>query len=156
MQMYDIIIKNYHCLKEAHWFMENKQSAAKSGNLKISEDVIVSITKIAVSNIKEVKEITPFNKSCPNGMAMFKNTVHKIKEKKNKSEQSENISKKSGMIKVNFLGDVLEITISVIVKGGSKIIEVAERIQEAVKSSVQSMTGIPVSRVNVNINGISF
>ena len=63
--------------------------------------------------------------------------------------------KKNNLIKVKLLGDIVEITLAVIVEQGYKVIMVAESIQDSVKSSVQSMTGITVSRVNVIISGIS-
>ena len=46
------------------------------------------------------------------------------------------------------------ITILIITEQGSKAVNVASAVQESVKSAVQSMTGIPVSKVNVNIVGI--
>ena len=42
------------------------------------------------------------------------------------------------------------------IKAGVNIPETAEKIQSAVKEAVQNMTGIAVSRVNINIAGIVF
>lgn len=43
-----------------------------------------------------------------------------------------------------------------ILAGGYKIPAVAEKVQKAVKESVQSMTGITVSRVNMVVAGVRF
>ena len=46
--------------------------------------------------------------------------------------------------------------ISVNLKYGANIPEVAETLQKAVKDAVQNMTGITVSKVNVHVAGIVF
>ena len=48
------------------------------------------------------------------------------------------------------------IDIHVNIKSGVNIPQVAEKIQAAVKEAVQNMTGIAVSRVNIDIAGIVF
>ncbi len=42
----------------------------------------------------------------------------------------------------------------VILKQGAKIQETAAAIQQSVKSAVQSMTGKPVTRINVHVEGM--
>ena len=49
---------------------------------------------------------------------------------------------------------VAEISISVQVNYGARIPSLCEHVQENVKSSVQNMTGVTVSRVNVIVAGI--
>ena len=44
----------------------------------------------------------------------------------------------------------------IVVKHGYNVISVCEKIQEAVKSDIQAMTGITVSKVNVVVSGVSF
>jgi uncharacterized alkaline shock family protein YloU len=44
----------------------------------------------------------------------------------------------------------------VIVDFGSRIPDVAARIQEGVKKAIESMTGLTVVEVNVNIQGVTF
>ncbi|MEG0615566.1 MAG: Asp23/Gls24 family envelope stress response protein, partial [Oscillospiraceae bacterium] len=65
-------------------------------------------------------------------------------------------SSKNDSIKIKPVGDVVEVSISVIAKQGHKVTTLAEAIQERVKTDVQSMTGVTVSRVNVSVAGISF
>ena len=60
----------------------------------------------------------------------------------------------SSPVQVSLSKEAAVITISIITEQGSKAVNVASAVQESVKSAVQSMTGIPVSKVNVNIVGI--
>lgn len=48
------------------------------------------------------------------------------------------------------------IDISIIVKYGVRIPDVAWKIQEKCKQAVESMTGLEVKKVNVNVQGVSF
>lgn len=48
------------------------------------------------------------------------------------------------------------IDLYVMVDYGARIPEVAQRVQERVKSAVESMTGLKVVEVNVHIQGVAF
>lgn len=48
------------------------------------------------------------------------------------------------------------VNIFVIVEYGSKIPEVALKVQENVKTAIESMTGLKVIDVNVHVQGVSF
>lgn len=125
----------------------------KDGTLKISEDVIATISRLAVNDIKGVEEIVPVHEqvnSKPDKASITKK-IASIRL----ADIKKIIPDKKRHIKVKLLGDVVEITISIVIKYGYNVITVAESIQQAVKSSVQSMTGITVSRVNVIVSGIS-
>ncbi len=56
---------------------------------------------------------------------------------------------------VQFTDGIAEISVHIIVRYGSKIPSLGEKIQENVKSSVQNMTGITVSKVNIVVAGIA-
>lgn len=105
------------------------------GALRISEDVIASIVKNSVSETDGVYSIYPAKKTIRDFFV-----------------QKEN----AGDIRIVLNEDVVEISLKIIVKGGSKAISVAENVQANVKNSVQSMTGIAVSRVNVVVADIVF
>lgn len=105
------------------------------GTLKISEDVIASIVKNSVADTDGVYSILPSRRSIKNFFL-----------------QKEDY----GDISVCLNKDVVEISLKIVVKGGSKAIAVAENVQSNVKSSVQSMTGIAVARVNVIVSDIVF
>ena len=57
-------------------------------------------------------------------------------------------------VKVSVSKEAAVIDISIVTEQGSKAINVASAVQASVKSAVQNMTGIAVSKVNVNIAGI--
>ena len=59
-------------------------------------------------------------------------------------------------IDVNVNGDSVEIYLGVTVDFNCKVKNIAEKIQQKIKDEVQNMTGIIVTRVNVNIDGVVF
>lgn len=102
------------------------------GLLRISEDVVI---KIAASAVNEIK-----------GVEAIKSDRGIIKK----------IFTRDDPIRIKIFGDVIELSVDVVVKYGCNVISVCEKIQEAVKSSVQETTGITVSKVNITVSGISF
>ena len=107
----------------------------QQGTLKVSDDVIATIARLATSEVDGVEGLT---KASVSFKQMFVNPG------------------KNGSIKIKLAGDVVEISISVIVKFGNRVTTVAEHIQNRVKADVQNMTGVTVSRVNVSVAGIVF
>lgn len=105
------------------------------GTLKVSDNVISTIAKQAISDIDGVAGLY-----CSEDL--FKQYFIK------------NI--KSDAIRIKLIGDVVEITVSIKVLAGAKVKTLSEHVQEKIKSDVQSMTGITVSKVNVVIAGIEF
>ncbi len=101
------------------------------GLLRISEDVVVTIATAAINEIKGVECIRPSD-------GFIRNLFFR-----------------SEPVNVRIAGDVVEINADVVVKQGYNAVTIAERIQESVKSDIQSMTGIAVSKVNVLISGVS-
>ncbi len=112
----------------------DKQKSSKKGSLKISEEVIATIAASAALEIDGVEELAPAKSSLKN---VF-------------------IKPKQGNIIIAPMGDVVEISIGIVVKNGCKIAKVCEELQHNVKESVQGMTGITVSRVNVIVSAVSF
>jgi uncharacterized alkaline shock family protein YloU len=106
-----------------------------SGSLKISEDVISTVAKLTINEINGVHSLAPSSAS-----------VMEIVAKTGATKS----------IKIDLNGDVAQIDISVILKSGHKIKDVAERIQTAVKDAVQNMTGVAVSKVNIYVAGVKF
>ena len=112
--------------------MEKTEKDVK-GRLMISEDVI---STIAVNAVKDIDaEIKPQPKS----------VIDIITQKP-----------ESRRVKVGYVDDVVELSISITVKNTAKATAVAEQVQEKVKSAVQSMTGLTVARVNVTVADIAF
>lgn len=102
----------------------------EAGEVKFSTDVISSIVEIAINETKNSKS--------------SKSLVDKVMNK-------------GTMIKVaNFDDGNIDITIGILVKYGVNIPEVAINVQENVISNVESMTGLTVKNVNVNVDGLYF
>lgn len=106
------------------------------GNIKISVDVVSTIAGIAASGIDGV--------SCM--YTSFADGVAKRFGAK----------KTNSGVKVAMTNDSASIDLYIVVEYGVKIPELAWSIQESVKSNVESMTGLSVSKVNIHIEGISF
>lgn len=113
----------------------NKNTEAQTNSIKISEDVITRIAEIAVGNVDGV---SAFTKSKVKFGTLFK---------KENSEAAIDVHSENGSV---------DITVNIVVSYNTKVKKIAERVQEKIKSDVQNMTGIIVSKVNVIIDGISF
>lgn len=105
------------------------------GQVQIADDVIAVIAEIAALEVE--------------GMAATGNT---------KTDFVQAISrKKTGKgIKVEVGEGCVSIDVTGSVKYGVKIPEVCVNVQKKVKSSVETMTGLEVTQVNVHIVGVVF
>ena len=118
---------------------ENKQYitlAQTNGSVMISEDVVATIIENAIAEVEGVIGLST----------------------KPGADIAELIGKKNwgrGM-KITIAEDnELSVDCNVIVAYGQSVVAVAKAIQDAITSAVESMTGVKVSSVNVNICGIS-
>ncbi len=113
--------------------MENKISG-ESGNLRISEEVVAVIAGIATTNVEGVAGMSG---GIAGGIAQLlgKNSFAKG-------------------VKVSVHEKEAVIDIFVIVNFGVRIPEVAFKIQENVKKSVENMTGLQVKEANVHVQGV--
>ena len=59
-------------------------------------------------------------------------------------------------VKIELDNNEVVIDLFVIVKYGVKIPDVAFSIQNSVKNSVETMTGLKVRAVNINVQGVTF
>ena len=111
-------------------------SASDQGSVRISEDVIASIAAIAASETEGVGNLY-------SGIG---------------TNVAEFLGKKSLAkgVKVVFHGDLVEVEVSLLAQYGYSICEVSKNVQSAVRSSIQSMTGMRTSAVNINVGGVSF
>ena len=75
----------------------------------------------------------------------------------NISDIAERLGKKnfSKGVKLEVNDNAVEIELSLFVKSGYKIPEISAKVQERVKVAVETMTGLNVTEVNVNISGLS-
>jgi len=106
--------------------------ATENGNIKISQEVISRISAISARDVKGVAGL-----GAGGGFADF-------------------LGKKSPEkgIKVEMTDDSAVIDVHITVKFGVKINEVAYKLQQAVKSAVESFAGIENITVNVFVDGI--
>ncbi len=103
--------------------------------IKISNDVVAVIAGVAVSEVPGVASMS-------GGFAGGISEV--LSGKKNLSKG----------IKVDADEKEVKIDVNIIVEYGSRIPDVAFEIQNRVKKSVENMTGLKVSEVNVHVQGV--
>ena len=115
--------------------MQSHDQNQAAGNLKISREVIATIARYAALEIEGVDSLASFATNLK-GWLLKKQSAKPIG--------------------IDLSDDVAVIELHVNIKAGVNIPETAEKNQTAVKEAVQNMTGIAVSRVNINIAGIVF
>ena len=108
-----------------------------ANNLTISEDVIGIIAGIAAAEVEGVSGMTL-------GLVDGINQILGNNKKYSKG------------VKIELDGNSVVIDLYVIVRYGVRIPDVAFSIQNAVKSQVETMTGLNVQSVNINVQGVTF
>ncbi len=111
-------------------------TAGDQGTIKISEDVVASIAAIAAI---ETEGVSGLYSNLTSDIASFLG-------KKNLSKG----------VKVQFEGDAVAIEISLLAKYGYGIREIAQNVQTQVKASIESMTGLVASSIDVQVGGVTF
>lgn len=108
-----------------------------ASNLVISEDVIGIIAGLAAAEVDGVS-----------GMSLgFVDGINQIIGGNKKYSKG---------VKIMLDGKDVVIDLYVIVKYGVRIPDIAFSIQNSVKNSVETMTGLNVKSVNINVQGVSF
>ena len=98
------------------------------GQVKISNDVIATIAGLAALEVEGVETITTF---------------------------TDKLLKSNG-VKIQLEEEDVNLDIMVMIEFGISIPDIALKIQENVKNTVETMTGLKVSQVNIHIQVISF
>ena len=114
-----------------------EEEETEIGNIKISVDVVATIAGIAAS---QTKGVAGMYSSFAGGIAEM------LGAKKNPSKG----------VKVDMSEDSVKIDLYIVVEYGVRVPELAWEIQEGVKNSVETMTGLGVDKVNIHIEGVSF
>lgn len=117
---------------------ENKQyitQIQENGNVMISEDVVEAIVEHAVSDVDGVAEISTKSGSEIADLFGVKNWGKEMKI-------------------VIAEDNSLTINCNILIKYGQSVVSVADAVQSSVTSAVESMTGVKVQAVNVNVCGI--
>lgn len=105
------------------------------GTVNISEEVVAAIAALAISEVDGVFGLS----------SSFTADLKEMLGKKNMSKG----------VKLTMEEDTVSVECFVVVTYGFEIPTVAANIQEAVATAVESMAGLKVSAVNVDICGIS-
>ena len=104
--------------------------------IKIANDVIAVIAGVAASDVPGVATMAG---------GITGGLTEALKGKKNLAKG----------IKVDATDKVAKIDVNIIVEYGSRIPDVAFEIQNRVKKSVESMTGLKVNEINVHVQGVN-
>lgn len=115
----------------------NGENEETIGNIKISVDVVSTIAGIATM---EISGVAGMYGSFAGGIAEI------LGAKKNPSKG----------VKVDMNETTATIDLYIVVDYGVRIPELSWEIQENVKNSVETMTGLEVQKVNIHIESVSF
>lgn len=110
-------------------------ASMENGTVRISNDVIAIIAGVAATEISGVAGMSGGITGGITEMLGMKNL--------------------SKGVKVELEGKGVTIDLFIIVEYGSKISELGEKIQQNVKNTVETMTGLNVTEVNLNIQGVN-
>lgn len=116
--------------------MDLQNMDLKGGGLQISTEVIGKIARCAALEIEGVAEV-----SCGKQNRKVKDLLERA------NVQSP--------VTVEMRDGTAEITLEIVAAFGARIPAVAEKVQENVKSAVQNMTNVTVSRVDLVIAGLA-
>lgn len=104
------------------------------GEVHIADEVIGIIAGMAASDVEGVK-------------GMVGSTTDDIVELLGRKNLSKGVS-------VDVTEDAIALGLSLVVTYGSSIVDVSNNVTEKVKSAVETMTGLEVSEVNINVTGV--
>lgn len=105
------------------------------GTVKIADDVVASIAGIAATEVEGV-------------VSMASNIGNELKSKMG----VKNLAKG---VKVEVIGKSVKADIALIVEYGYSIPAISQKVQEKVKSTIENMTGLTVTDVNIRIAGVN-
>ena len=115
--------------------MDLQNMDLQGGSLQISTEVIAKIARCAALEVEGVAEVSCGTQN------------KKLKDLLEASIQPP--------VAVEMRDGTAELTLHLIMASGARIPAVAEKVQENVKSAVQNLTSVTVSRVNLVIAGLA-
>lgn len=118
---------------------ENKDYVSRSdelGNIHISEEVLASIAAAAALEVEGVSSLA----------ANLGSDIAELLGKKNLAKG----------VHVQMEEDRVTVGLSILMTYGHTIPEVGKAVQDGVRTAVESMTGLDIAAVNVNVSGITF
>ena len=106
------------------------------GNIHISEEVLAAISAAAALEVEGVSSLA----------GNLGSDIGELLGKKNLAKG----------VRVKLEDEKVVVDLSVLLTYGSTIPDMGKAVQDAVKVAIESMTGLEVSAVNVNVGGITF
>ena len=118
---------------------ENKEYVSRSdelGNIHISEEVLAAISAAAALEVEGVSSLA----------ANLGSDIAELLGKKNLAKG----------VRVQMEDEKVTVDLSILMAYGHTIPEVGRAVQDGVKNAVESMTGLEIAAVNVNVGGVTF
>ena len=118
---------------------DHKEYVSRSdelGNIHISEEVLAAISAAATLEVEGVS-------------ALSANLGSDLAELLGKKSLTKGIH-------IQLDEEKVKVDLSILMKYGNTIPEVGKNVQDGVKNAIESMTGLEVSGVNVNVTGVAF
>jgi len=112
-----------------------KSQSTEEGNVSYKKNVVLSIVNLATQEINGVASLSS-------------NAVSTLKRLFNKNYHR-------GVI-IEFVDNSVYVDVFINVMFGFSVRDVAFRVQENIKSSIESMTDFKVEAINVNVTGVVF
>ncbi|MCR4909631.1 MAG: Asp23/Gls24 family envelope stress response protein [Lachnospiraceae bacterium] len=109
--------------------------SGKVGVVKIADDVVAVIAALAAREVDGVSTMVP---------GIGKTIMGYVGVKKGEDG-----------VRIDIRDGVVRAALSINVQYGFPIPEVSRKVQEKVKSSIETMTGLPVAGVNIRVENIS-
>ena len=107
-----------------------------NGSINISEDVISTMVRTAITEIDGVAGISTTAGGELAELIGFKNLAKGVK--------------------VQIVDDTIKVDAIILVRYGCNIVNVAKQVQSSVTEAVQAITGIDKAQVNIHVSGIAF
>ena len=107
------------------------------GNIHISEDVLAVIAAAAAAEVEGVGSLST---------NLSSDIAELLGGKKHQSRG----------IRITMAGESVRVDVSLLIKYGYTIIDVAKQVQSAVHNAVENTSGLTVEQVNVHVAGVLF
>ena len=107
-----------------------------NSGIKISNDVVAVIAGVAVSEVRGVASM----------QGGFAGGIGEVLSGKKNLAKGIKVDNEDGKVKID---------VNIIVEYGTRIPDIAFEIQNRVKKSIENMTGLKVTEVNVHVQGVS-
>ncbi|MFV0519118.1 MAG: Asp23/Gls24 family envelope stress response protein [Lachnospirales bacterium] len=113
----------------------NINGTSEFGQINISNEVIAIIVGTAIGEVEGVLSPTDNNKG----------TLQFVNKKVNFAKG----------VRISVFDNIVECEVDVVLKLGTKIVDVSNKVQQKIITTIETMTGLKVGSVNVNVINLS-